>query len=120
FEDERRIFRRSRRILREDIAVPLLGFMYLGMGLVLGGLVALPRLLVGTPMLGAHLLEARWLPMVVNHLWIFEMMSVAILLTAMPMSWWISLTFLYHDIRWIREGEGLKRRIAALRIQRVL
>ena len=37
---------------------PLMGFLYLGMGIVLGGLVVLPRLLLGTPMLGAHLLDA--------------------------------------------------------------
>jgi hypothetical protein len=115
FEDEPRIFRRSRRILREDYAVPLMGSLYLGMGIVLGGLVVLPRLLLGTPMLGAHLLDARWRPAIVDHLWIFEMMSVAILLTAISMSWWISLTLVYHDIRWVREGEDLKRRIASLR-----
>jgi hypothetical protein len=117
FENERRIFRRSRRILREDIAVPFLGSLYLGMGFVLGGLIALPRLVFGTPVLGAHLVEASWLPVILDHLWIFEMMSVAILLTAISMSWWISLTFLYHDIRWIREGEDLKRRIALLRVK---
>ena len=115
FEDERRIFRRSRRILRDDFGVTLMGFLYLGMGIVLGGLVVLPRLLLGTPMLGAHLLDARWRPAVVDHLWIFETMSVAILLTAIAMNWWISLTLVYHDIRWIREGEDLKRRIALLR-----
>ena len=117
FEDERRIFRRSRRILREDLGVPLMGFLYLGMGIVLGGLVVLPRLLLGTRALGAHLLDARWRPMIVEHLWIFEMMSVAILLTAISMSWWISLTLVYHDIRWVREGEDLKRRIALLRVK---
>jgi hypothetical protein len=115
FEDEPRIFRRSRRILREDIAVPLISFLFLGMGIVLGGLVALPRLVVGTPALGAHMVEARWLLVIVDHLWIFETMSVAILLTGLSMSWWISLTLVYHDIRWIREGEDLKRRIALLR-----
>ena len=117
FEDEPRIFRRSRRILREDLGVPLMGFLYLGMGTVLGGLVVLPRLLVGTPMLGAHLVDARWRPLILDHLWIFETMSVAILLTAIAMSWWISLTLVYHDILWIREGEDLKRRIALLRIK---
>jgi hypothetical protein len=117
FEDERRIFRRSRRILREDLAVPLMGFLYLGMGIVLGGLVALPRLLLGTPMLGAHLLDERWRPAIVDKLWIFETMSVAILLTAVAMTWWISLTLVYHDIRWIREGEDLRRRIALLRVK---
>jgi hypothetical protein len=115
FEDERRIFRRSQRIIREDLGVSMMGTLYLGMGIVLGGLVALPRLLLATPMLGAHLLDARWRPMVVDHLWIFETMSVAVLLTAIAMNWWISLTLIYHDIRWAREGEDLKRRIALLR-----
>lgn len=115
FEDDKRIFRRSRRILREDLAVPLIGLLYLGMGLVLGGLVVLPRLLFGTSMLGAHLVEEQWRPMIVDNLWIFETLSVAVLLTAIAVSWWISLTFIYHDIRWVREGEGLRRRIARLR-----
>src|SRR5437870_2235383 len=84
--------------------VPFLGSLYLGMGIVLGGLVVLPRLLLWNPRLGAHLLDARWRPAIVDHLWIFEMMSVAILLTAISMSWWISLTLVYHDIRWTREG----------------
>jgi hypothetical protein len=115
FEDERRIFRRSQRILKEDFGVPMLGFLYLGMGIVLGGLIVLPRLLLGTQTLGAHLLDESWRPAIVDHLWIFETMSVAVLLTAIAMSWWISLTLIYHDIRWIREGEDLKRRIARLR-----
>jgi hypothetical protein len=115
FEDERRIFRRSRRILREDVGVALMGFLYLGMGIVLGALIVLPRLLLGTPMLGAHLLDARWRPVIVDHLWIFETMSITILLTAIAMSWWISLSLVYREIRWVREGEDLKRRIALLR-----
>ena len=115
FEDERRIFRRSRRILQEDIGVTLMGSLYLGMGIVLGGLLVLPRILLGTQALGAHLLDDRWRPMVVNQLWIFETMSVAVLLTAIAMSWWISLTLVYHDIRSVREGEDLKRRITRLR-----
>jgi hypothetical protein len=117
FEDERRIFRRSRRILREDLGVPLMGSLYLGMGLVLGLMVGLPRLLLTTEVLGAHLLDASWRPLIVDHLWIFETMSAAVLLTAIAMSWWMSLTLVYHDIRWIREGEDLKRRIARLRAQ---
>jgi hypothetical protein len=115
FEDERRIFRRSRRILREDIGVTLIGSLYLGMGIVLGVLIVSPRVLLATPMLGAHLLEGPWRTVVLDHLWIFETMSGAILLTAIAMSWWMSLTLVYHDIRWIREGEDLKRRIARLR-----
>jgi hypothetical protein len=115
FENERRIFRRSRRIFRDDSGVTLMGALYLAMGVVLGGLVALPRLLLGTPMLDAHLLDARWRPAIVDQLWIFETTFVAILLTAIAVNWWISLTLVYHDIRWVREGEGLKRRVALLR-----
>ncbi len=115
FENERRIFRRSGRIIREDLGVPLMGFLYLGMGIVLSGLVVLPRLLFGTQVLGAHLVDARWRSLILDHLWIFETMSVAILLTGIAMSWWITLTLVYHDIRWIREGEQLKHRIALLR-----
>ncbi|MHB1561015.1 MAG: hypothetical protein ACYC61_26475 [Isosphaeraceae bacterium] len=115
FEDERRIFRRSRRILGEDVGVSMLVAIYLGMGIVLGGLIALPRLVLSVDALGAHVLDARWRAIVLEYLWIFETTSVAMLLTAMAMSWWISLTLIYHEIRWVREGEDLKRRIAALR-----
>ena len=66
FEDDRRIFRRSRRILGEDSGVTLMGSLYLSMGIVLGGLVVLPRLLLGTPMLGAQLLDERWRPAIVD------------------------------------------------------
>jgi hypothetical protein len=119
FEDERRIFRRSRRILREDLGVTMMGALYLGMGLVLGLMVAFPRIVLTFPVLGAHLLDASWRPLIVDHLWIFETMSGAILLTAIAMSWWMSLTLVYHDIRSTREGEDLKRRIARLRAQLV-
>jgi hypothetical protein len=119
FENDRRIFRRSRRLFRDDSAVTLMGALYLAMGLVLGGLLVLPRLLIGTPMLGAHLLDASWRPTILSQLWIFETISVAILLTAIAVNWWITLTLVYHDIRWIREGEGLKRQVALLRAKLV-
>jgi hypothetical protein len=115
FEDERRIFRRSRRILGEEVGVHLLGFLHLGMGIVLGGLVAFPRIVFGTPVLGAHLVETRWRPVIVDHLWIFETTSIAILLTSIAVSWWMSLTLVYYDVRSVREGEDLKRRIALVR-----
>ncbi len=44
-----------------------MGFLYLAMGVVMGGLVVLPRLLLGTPMLGANLLDERWRPAVVER-----------------------------------------------------
>ena len=75
----------------------------------------MPRLLLATPILGANLVDAPWRRQIVDHLWIFETMSVAVLLTAVAMTWWISLTLVYHDIRRVREGEDLRNRIAAYR-----
>jgi hypothetical protein len=115
FENDRRIFRRSRRLFRDDSAVTVMGALYLGIGLVLGGLLIVPRLLLGTPVLGSHLLDASWRELIVGQLWIFETSSVAILVTAIAVNWSITLTLVYHDIRWIREGEGLKREIELLR-----
>lgn len=115
FEDQPRIFRRSRRILREETGVHLIGGLYLIMALVLGGLIFLPRLTLGSRVLGAHIVEAAWQSWMLSYLWIFETLSIAILLTTLAMSWWISLTLVYHEIRRVREGEELRQRIAELR-----
>ncbi|AMV38234.1 hypothetical protein [Planctomyces sp. SH-PL62] len=115
FEDDRRIFRRTRKILREDLSVTLMGLLYLCMGVVLGGFVALPRLVVGTAALGANLVDSQGRRLIMDHLWVFETVSIAALLTAVAVTWWISLTLVYHDIRSVREGEDLKGRIAAYR-----
>src|SRR6185503_1439941 len=75
FEDHPRIFYRSRRILREEWGLHMIAWLYLAMALVLSGLIFLPRLVLGTNMLGAQLLEASWRPMILEHLWIFETIS---------------------------------------------
>jgi hypothetical protein len=115
FEDTPKVFRRSRRILKEDVAVYVIGGLYLAIAVVLGVLIFMPRLVVGTQMLGAHLLDAQWRRLVLDYLWIFEGLSTALVLTALSMSWWISLTLLYHDIRWAREGEDLRSKILEAR-----
>jgi hypothetical protein len=115
FEDQPRIFRRSRRLLREDVAVYVIVGLYLAVGLVLGGVVATPRLVLGTSMLGAHVLDAQWRESLLAYLWVFETVSAAVILTALAMSWWIALTLLYHDIRWGREGEDLRQKVLQLR-----
>ncbi|WP_165075812.1 hypothetical protein [Paludisphaera rhizosphaerae] len=115
FEKDRRVFRRTQKLIREDMSVTLMGMLYLCMGLVLGGFVALPRLLVATPALGSHLLDSEWRRVIGEYLWIFETFTIAALLTAVAVAWWISLTLVYHDIRAVREGEDLRRRIAAYR-----
>lgn len=115
FEDQRDTFGRSRRILRQNVAVYLLGGLFLGLALVLGGLVAAPRLILGTSAVGVHLLDDRWRELIVNKLWIFETLSAAVIITALAMGWWLSLTLLYYEIRNEREGEDLRQQIAALR-----
>jgi hypothetical protein len=97
------------------MSITLMGMLYLCMALVLAGFVVLPRLLVSTPALGSNVLDSRWRRLIADYLWIFETVSIASLLTAVAVTWWVSLTLVYHDIRRIREGEELKRRIAAYR-----
>lgn len=115
FEDSDRIFRRSRRILREDVAVYVIGGIYLAILLVLGGMVFLPRIVLGTDLLGVHVLDAAWRRAILRYLWVVESLSVAVILTALAMSWWVALTLLYHDIRWVREGEDLRGKIERVR-----
>jgi len=115
FEDQPRIFYRSRRILREDLAVYLLGSLYLAMAIVLAGVVYLPRFLLAFGALGAHFVASNWSTVILQYLWIFEVLSTTLLLSALAVSWWISLTLLYHEIRWVREGEDLRRRIFDVR-----
>lgn len=115
FEDQARIFRRSRRILREDTALVVLGGVYLAIALVLGILIFTPRLALGTAALGMHLMDASWRREVLDRLWIFEALSAAVVLTALSMSWWISLTLLYHEIRMVREGEDLRQKLLQAR-----
>ena len=120
FESGRRIFQRSQRLLRADLSIASIGFLYICMGLVLGGLVILPRLVLGTPMLGANLLDAKGQRLIVEYLWIFETISIAILLTGIAVTWWMSLTLIYADIRGVREGDNLRRRIAAYRVKHMV
>jgi len=115
FENDRRIFRRSQRILGEGHAVTFLGFLFLAMALVLAGLVALPRIVLGTGAIGLNVLDEQWLTLINDNLWILEAISGAALLTAVAVGWWISLTLLYHDVREVREGEDLRRRITELK-----
>lgn len=116
FEPQQRPFLRSRRLLREELAVYVLGTLHLGIVVVLGLTVAMPRIVLalrrvadrggpGTP----------WGQWMWDHLWIFESISGAIIVTTMAVSWCMSLTLLYRDIRHFREGDGLRARIHELR-----
>jgi hypothetical protein len=112
FEDDRRIFRRSRRLLKEDVAIPLLASLYCAMLLALGLLLFLPRMVLSSQGRFVESAVSRWL---INNLWIFELFGSAVLVTAIAVGWCISMTLLYREVRIVREGEPLREKIGQLR-----
>jgi hypothetical protein len=112
FEEEQRIFRRSRRLLRQETAVYVLSTLYFCFLIVLGVLLFLPRIL-----LAAKLFETSWSRVAQDYLWVFEVLIGGVLLSAMTLSWCISLTLLYREIRQVREGEELREKLRRLHQQ---
>jgi hypothetical protein len=110
FENERRIFRRGRKLLREDTAIIALAALYLCLSVVLSGLLFLPRFL-----LESKFLETSWARTVKEFWWAVELVGGGILLSAMALCWCISLTLLYREIRRVREGEELRERLQIIR-----
>jgi hypothetical protein len=110
FENERRIFVRCRRLLKEENTIYVLAALYTLLSISLGVLITIPRLL-----LMAQVAQAPWTRLVRNYLWAFEFLSGTILVAGMAVSWCLSLTFLYCDIRRIREGEEFRERLSVVR-----
>lgn len=108
FEDDRRIFQRSRRLLKEDFAIHLLAVLYFAVFLALGLFLFLPRLVLMVPSRILATSTSRWLT---DHLWIPEVLGSGILLSIIAVGWCISMTLLYREIRFVREGEILRERI---------
>src|SRR5262249_14988233 len=77
--------------------------------LVLGALIPLPRLI-----LFAKIFQADWTRTVEDSLWAFELMCGIILLCGVAVGWSVAMALFYHDLRQIREGEGIAKQIAAL------
>lgn len=109
FEDQRRVFWRSRRLMHEDHAIYVLAGLYLLMMLVLGSLIFVPRLI-----LFADVIKTPWVQTLENSIWAFELVSGIILLTGVAVSWCVALTLFYHDLRYHREGELLRNKIEVL------
>jgi hypothetical protein len=112
FEDERRIFQRSKRLLKEDTAIRLLAVLYFGIFLALLLLLFLPRIFLMTQGKLVESGTSRWLA---DHLWIGETLGCAVLISAVAVGWCISMTLLYREVRIVREGEFLRDKIQELR-----
>jgi hypothetical protein len=112
FEDERRVFQRSRRLLKEDIAIRVLALLYFGIFLAMALLLFLPRILLATQGRLVESVASRWL---VDNLWIAEVLGCAILISGVAVGWCISMTLLYREVRIVREGEFLREKIEQMR-----
>jgi hypothetical protein len=112
FEDERRIFQRSKRLLKEDTAIYILAALYLGIFLALLLLLFLPRIFLASQGRLVESSTSRWLA---DHLWIGEALGCAVLISAVAVGWCISMTLLYREVRIVREGEFLRDKVDELR-----
>lgn len=110
FEDHRRIFYRSKQLMRADNAIHVLAGLVFLIILVLGSLIPIPRLI-----LSGNVFEGEWVRSVVDTLWIFELISGVFLFCAMAITWNVALTLFYHDVRQFREGDSLRKKITLLR-----
>lgn len=110
FETRPRIFHRSRQLKREDSAIHVLAALFFLLTLVLGALIPLPRLLLFSKMF-----ETEWARVAEEFLWAFELVAGVFLLCSVAISWCVSLTLFYHDLRQFREGDGLRAKIEQLR-----
>jgi len=109
FEEGPRILRRSRQLMREDNAIHVLAGLFFLLTLVLGLLIPLPRLI-----LFSKLFEGEWTRVAEQSLWAFELMSAILLLSVIAISWCVSLTLFYHDLRQYREGEAVRSKVERL------
>jgi hypothetical protein len=112
FEEERRVFQRSRRLVKEDIAIRVLALLYFAIFLAIGLLLFLPRILLATQGRFVESSVSRW---VSANLWIAELLGCACLVAAIAVGWCISMTLLYREVRIVREGEFLRDKLQQLR-----
>jgi lysylphosphatidylglycerol synthetase-like protein (DUF2156 family) len=112
FEKERRIFYRSRRLLKEDIAINVLAALYFAIFLALALLLFLPRILLSAQ---GRLVASSLSKQVLDHLWIVELVGFALLISGIAVGWCISMTLLYREVRMVREGEPLREKLEQLR-----
>jgi len=110
FEKGRKVFGRARRLLKEEAAIHALAVIEVCVFVGLLATVFVPR-----AVLAAELFTTPTVQWIARSLWVFELMAGTVLVAGMAVSWCLSLTLLYHDIRYLREGELLRERIQELR-----
>jgi len=106
FENQPQILRRSRQLVREDNAIYVLAGLFFLLMLVLGSLIPLPRLILFSKMF-----ESEWSRFAEEFLWAFELVCGIVLICLVAVSWCVSLTFFYHNLRQFREGERIRAQI---------
>ena len=112
FEEDRRIFGRAHRLLKEEIAIRLLALLYFAIFLALGFLLFLPGLPSPRKVAWSKAARRAWM---LDNLWIAEVLGSAALLSAIAVGWCISITLLYREVRIVREGELLRDKLGQLR-----
>jgi hypothetical protein len=112
FEDHRRVFYRSRRLLKEDMAVYVLSAIHACLFLALSLLIAVPRGLMYSELI-QHPISVS----LAEYVWVFELFCGVLLICGLSVNWCLSLTLLYSEIRHVREGELIRRHLEQLRAQ---
>lgn len=109
FEDQKKIGKRCQQLLKDDNSFHVLALLYLLLTCSLSVLIVIPRVLVSV-----ESLRTDFSTFIRDWIWIFELISGVILFSGMAMSWCITLTLFYHDLRYVREGEGLRKKVELL------
>ncbi len=106
FDDDRRIARRVRQLLKADWTVHTLAIAHIGVFVGLMATVFLPRILFNMEALATPTTDRLG-----RYLWAFELACAVLLAVALAVNWCLSLTLIYHEIRYVREGRWLRERI---------
>src|SRR5262249_37292626 len=110
FENQSKIFRRTRQLMREDSVIHVLAGLFFLFALVLGALIPIPRLV-----LFSNVFESEWTRIAEDSIWAFELICGVVLTTGLAVGWSVALTLFYYDLRQYREGERIARKVAVLR-----
>jgi hypothetical protein len=110
FENQSKIFRRTRQLMREDSVIHVLAGLFFLFAVVLGALIPIPRLIFLS-----KLFQSEWTRAAEDSIWAFELICGVLLTCGLAVGWSVALTLFYYDLRQYREGERIARKVAVLR-----